>query len=470
MKTIHSYSLESLKNHQPCCWINTNGIEATNSAELLKHHLDSLPLVSTHLNQASERWSRLRPVLSSLFPSETPDGVIQSPLRPTSAALQESLGLPSSCTLYIKEDSKLAVCGSVKARGGLYETFSFAETINNDWTLDEESKIPLIEAIREGLMEDYSVVVGSTGNLGLSVGLAASSMGMKSTIHMSNDAKLWKKKLLRQRGSVVLEHEGSYGLAVEEGRKASLLNEKSHFIDDEASKTLFLGYSAAALELEQQLKLNEGQKLVVYLPCGVGGAPSGICWGLKHVFGTRVTVLFAEPTHAPCVLVALGHATQDKEWGKNGETKTDGKESPSKNIVSCFDLGLDVITEADGLACGTASPLCCQMVHQLCDGIYTVDDRTLFARLAQLISSEGEDSFMEPSSCAALDGPRHLVWLAKNGNEKEKLFAQSLLQNCIHIVWATGGALVPEDEREKFIERGKRIFEEEEEEGEEEEY
>ena len=110
------------------------------------------------------------------------------------------------------------------------------------------------------------------------------------------------------------------------------------------------------------------------------------------------------------------------------------------------------------------------MVHQLCDGIYTVDDRTLFARLAQLISSEGEDSFMEPSSCAALDGPRHLVWLAKNGNEKEKLFAQSLLQNCIHIVWATGGALVPEDEREKFIERGKRIFEEEEEEGEEEEY
>ena len=229
--TTHLYSLEALQTYRPVCWINANAATNRSDSSKLQQHLQELPLRQHHLTQAIERWERLRPVLAHLFPMEAPDGRIQSPLRSTSTAFQEMLGLPSSCTLFIKEDSKLAVCGSVKARGGLYETLAFAETINDDWILDEESKISLLDAIHEGLMEDYQVVVGSTGNLGLSVGFVAAAMGMKSTIHMSKDAKQWKKDLLRERGSTVTEHAGSYGLAVEQGRQAAQKDANAHFVD-----------------------------------------------------------------------------------------------------------------------------------------------------------------------------------------------------------------------------------------------
>ena len=298
--------------------------------------------------------------------------------------------------------------------------------------------------------------------------------GMKSTIHMSSEAKEWKKRLLRQqRGCTVVEHQGSYSDAVAEGRKATERETTSHFIDDETSQDLFLGYACAAKELQRQLeeggyldskesgggggggggggsssegatapKITAEKKIVVYIPCGVGGAPSGICWGLKHVFGARVVVLFAEPTHAPCVLLAMGDATK--------------KDKGSKKRMTCMEMGLDVRTEADGLACGEASPLCCTMVNQLCDGIFTVDDNDLFRRLADFIDAEGAQHFMEPSCCAALEGPHHLQWMAENGRtKKEREWCVELLENSIHVIWATGGALVPEIERIQFIERGR---------------
>ncbi len=52
-----------------------------------------------------------------------------------------------------------------------------------------------------------------------------------------------EKAKLRSHGVTVVEYEQDYGVAVEEGRKAAQSDPNCFFIDDENSRTLFLGYS-----------------------------------------------------------------------------------------------------------------------------------------------------------------------------------------------------------------------------------
>ncbi len=108
---------------------------------------------------------------------------------------------------------------------------------NYNWLLSDKA---------QELFEDYYLEVGSTGNLALSIGISGSALGFKVRVHMSDDAKEWKKKLLRSKGVEVIEYEGDYEKAIAIGREESEKNPKSIFIDDENSRLLFLGYSTAA--------------------------------------------------------------------------------------------------------------------------------------------------------------------------------------------------------------------------------
>ena len=270
----------------------------------------------------------------------------------------------------------------------------------------------------------FSLAVGSTGNLGLSIGIMGSALGFNVTVHMSADAKEWKKSLLRGRGVNVIEYSSDYSKAVEEGRRQSQQDPNSYFVDDEHSKSLFLGYSAAAFRLKKQLdalgtKVDESHPLFVYVPCGVGGAPGGICFGLKHVFGDNVHVFFAEPTHSPCMLIGLATGENEK--------------------LSVQDFGIDNITDADGLAVGRPSGFVGNMVGRLLSGIYTVEDNELYKLLAMM--KDEENIKIEPSATPGLLGP---------------LQVESSVKNATHIAWATGGLFVPEDMMREFYERGKK--------------
>ena len=158
----------------------------------------------------------------------------------------------------------------------------------------------------------------------MSIGIMSAAVGYEVIVHMSADAKQWKKDLLRSHGVTVIEYESDYSEAVKNGRKQSDENPKSYFVDDENSRTLFLGYAVAAKRLVGQL----------------------------------------------------------------------------------YDYMRDLL--------------------------------------------ETEDIFLEPSACAAFQGP---IRLNQEETVKEYLKEQGLIEkmgNATHIAWATGGSLVPEEIREEY--------------------
>ncbi|MCX7884585.1 MAG: D-serine ammonia-lyase [Caloramator sp.] len=413
--------LEEIISLQPVFWENKKKKDSNVLKEMELSYEDII--------DAEKRLRRFAPLIKKLFP-ETEDGIIESPLIEIcdmKDELEELYNKDINGRLFLKCDSHLKVAGSIKARGGIYEVLKHAENLaikENLLSLDDDYSKLSDEKFKK-FFSNYKIAVGSTGNLGLSIGIISAALGFKVTVHMSRDAKEWKKNLLRQKGAVVIEHSEDYSKAVEKGREECLKDDRAYFIDDENSKDLFLGYSVAALRLFNQLKkegitIDEKHKLYVYLPCGVGGAPGGITFGLKHIFKDNVHCYFAEPTHSPCMLLGL----------------LTGRHSS----IHVKDYGIDNITEADGLAVGSPSKLVCKIADKLIDGIYTIDDDELFKLL--FLINQSEKIKVEPSAVAGLLGPTMV-----NSDE-----------NSIHIAWATGGLFVPENLYNNMVYKGKELL------------
>lgn len=422
--------LQNIKDCEDVFWLNDKSGEET-----------ELPFDVTDIEDAEARLKRFAPYIKKVFPeTEETDGIIESPLVELpnmKQVLEGDSEKPIGGRLFLKKDSHLRVSGSIKARGGIYEVLKFAEEVATSRGMlapDDDYSI-LAEDRFKQVFSEYKIAVGSTGNLGLSIGIMSAKLGFNVTVHMSADARQWKKDLLRQRGVVVVEYPDDYQKAVAEGRREAAMDPMCHFVDDEGSQDLFLGYAVVAKRIGAQFKENnilvdDDHPVFVYIPCGVGGAPGGVAFGLKTVFGKNIHIFFAEPTHAPCM--TLGMLT-----GLHNE-------------ICVGDLGLDGKTAADGLAVGRPSRLVGTVMETLLDGCFTINDEELYPYLAKLADLEG--IFIEPSACAAFPGPSHVAcaegYLIKNGL-KEKL------SSATHIIWATGGSMVPQEEMNGYYNLGK---------------
>jgi D-serine dehydratase len=361
---------------------------------------------------AQARLERFRPALAALFPTTDWDGRIRSPLL----EYPRQPGLPR---MWVKADHDLPMTGSVKARGGVYELLCQIETIAlaHGLVAPGEDLTCLLRPRARDVFAQHVVAVASTGNLGFSIGLVARAFGLNAEIHMSHEAKSWKKERLRRTGARVIEHPCDYTGTVERARVAAAAA-GHYFIDDETSRLLFVGYTTAAGELAGQLhergiQIGTDAPLIVYLPCGVGGAPGGITAGLKRIYANDVRCVFVEPIASACVLTALAVG--------NGEP------------LSVYEVGLDNRTIADGLAVPLASKLVMSSVGASIDAAVAVTDESMLDWVRRAWSDSRLR--LEPSAASGFAALPLLMEATGNAGV-----------SATHVVWTTGGSQLPEDQ------------------------
>jgi D-serine dehydratase len=428
--------LRQLMELQPVEWFNP-------AVAPLVDAIDDIPLDASDVADASARLQRFAPLLAQAFEDvREAGGIIESPLTQVplfADALSRRYEVEAPRRLLLKQDSHLPISGSIKARGGIYEVLFHAEQLamRHGLLKDGDDYRVLANDACRALFREHSIAVGSTGNLGMSIGIASATLGFTTTVHMSADARQWKKDRLRAHGVTVIEYAGDYGEAIESGRRLASGDPLCHFVDDENSTTLFLGYAVAGERLKRQfdvanVRVDAEHPLFVYLPCGVGGGPGGVAFGLKLAFGDAVHCVFAEPTHSPCMLMGVLTGLHEK--------------------LAVQDFGIDNLTAADGLAVGRPSGFVGRAMQRMIDGYYTIDDRELYALLALMADTQAIR--LEPSALAGAPGFARVSKEAEDYRARMNLDGAAM-RNATHVIWATGGGMVPEAEMSAYLQTGR---------------
>lgn len=429
--------IKDLMDSKNVFWINE---DKPNFEEANKH----AKFTHADVKDAEDRLAKFAPFIKKAFPeTENSNGIIESKISDIpnfKKDLEEVYDVTIDGSLLLKRDDTLPIAGTIKARGAIYEVLKYAETLALEEGILKNTDVNYEIFTTEEFIEffsQYNITVGTTGNLGISVGIMGAKLGFEVVVHMSLEAKQWKKDLLRSHGVNVIEHDTDFTKAVKNGRKESDANPKSYFIDDEHSTDLFLGYTVAGSRLKDQLDakgviVDEDHPLFLYLPCGIGGSPGGITFGLKHVYGDNVHCFFAEPAHMPSMLIGL-------------ETK-------KYDDVSVYDFEIDGKTNMDGLAVPRTSGFVSELMSAFFDGGYTIQEDEAKRLLTRLIDLE--DIPLEPAAVAGLSGSACL-FKSEEGQQylKEKELTDKI-ENATHISWATGGSMVPKEDMDEFYNQG----------------
>jgi len=182
--------LDELKELKETIWFNPK----YRSFDEVK---DSLPISYEDVLEAEDRLNRFAPYLKVVFP-ETIDGIIESPIsiiENMKKTMEKNYNKKIYGNLILKRDDLLPIAGSIKARGGIYEVLKHAEELaieNRLLKYEDDYSILAEDKFKEFFLK-YTIQVGSTGNLGLSIGIISANSVFPDLDNKTAMEKLWAK-------------------------------------------------------------------------------------------------------------------------------------------------------------------------------------------------------------------------------------------------------------------------------------
>jgi threonine dehydratase len=214
----------------------------------------------------------------------------------------------------------------------------------------------------------HGVVAASAGNHAQGVALAASTLGIRSTVFMPEGAPIPKEKATRGYGADVRFHGRYLEDALAEARRfaeetgAVLIHPFDH-------RDIVAGQGTAGLEVLEQ----EPGVRTVLVPTGGGGLLAGMATAIKAARpDVRVVGVQAEGAAAWPGSLQAGHPVSLKS----------------------------MTTMADGIAVGRPGDITFTAVQEYCDDIITVSEESLSRALLALV--ERAKMVVEPAGAAAV--------------------------------------------------------------------
>ncbi len=165
--------LKQIMDTEETLWINQ---KITTKSEYVS-------LTGQDISDTSERLQRFAPYFEVAF-TETvkTNGIIESPLieiQNMKTCMEKDYGIDLKSRLLLKCDSHLPISGSIKARGGIYAVIKYAEelAVKHNLLSYSDSYTVLDDPAFKQFFSQFSIAVGSTGNLGLSIGIISARLG-----------------------------------------------------------------------------------------------------------------------------------------------------------------------------------------------------------------------------------------------------------------------------------------------------
>jgi cysteine synthase B len=179
------------------------------------------------------------------------------------------------------------------------------ESLNPTGSIKDRVARAMIEdaEAREAILPSQTILVATSGNVGISLGLICARRGYPLTVVMPDDASVERTRLLRMYGAEIVSSPAARGTggAAKTAQAMAAADPSFHLLDQHLNPANALAhYNGTGLEILQDL--GEVSAFVAFL--GSGGTLMGTGRRLREELGPAVQIVAAEPT--PDVVDARG--------------------------------------------------------------------------------------------------------------------------------------------------------------------